>query len=72
MGTHTDKLVSQIRALPDEEKIRVLDALLTDLGRPDPEIDVVWANEARRRWNAYKTGRMSAVSYEELMSKYKQ
>jgi len=72
MATNTDKLVSEIRALPNEEKIRVLDALLTDLGQPDPDIDIVWANEARRRWDAYKAGRMATVSYEELMSKYKQ
>jgi putative addiction module component (TIGR02574 family) len=70
MVTHTDRLVSEIRALPDEEKIRLLDALLTDLGQTNPEIDVVWANEARRRWEAYKAGRTSTVPYEELMSKY--
>ena len=70
MSTNTDKLVSEIRALPDDEKIRVLDALLTELGHPDPEIDAVWAKEARRRWEAYQAGRMATISYEELMSKY--
>ena len=71
MATHTDKLVSEIRALPDEEKFRVLDALLTDLGQPDGEIESVWTHEARKRWEAYKDGRIGSVSYEELMSKYK-
>lgn len=70
MATDTDKLVSKIRALPDEEKIRVLDAILTDLDRPDDEIDHIWAVEARKRWSAYKAGRLSTISYEELMSKY--
>ena len=70
MATDADKLVSEIRALPDEEKIRVLDAILTDLDKPDEEIDQIWAVEAQKRWNAYKAGRLSTVSYEELMSKY--
>jgi putative addiction module component (TIGR02574 family) len=70
MATNADKLVSEIRALPDEEKLRVLDAILTDLDKPDDEIDHIWAVEARKRWNAYKAGRLSTVSYEELMSKY--
>ncbi len=70
MATQADKLVSEIRALPDEEKLRLLDAILTDLDKPDPELDHVWATEARKRWLAYKAGRLSTVSYEELMSKY--
>ena len=70
MATQADKLVTEIRALPDEEKLRVLDAILTDLDKPDQEIDQVWAEEARKRWNSYKTGRLQTVSYEELMRKY--
>ena len=70
MATQADKLVTEIRALPDEEKLRVLDAILTDLDKPDQEIDQVWAEEARKRWNSYKAGRLQTVSYEELMRKY--
>lgn len=70
MATQADKLVSEIRALPEEEKLRLLDAILTDLNKPDPELDHVWATEARKRWLAYKAGRLSTVSYEELMAKY--
>ena len=70
MSTHADTLLSQIRALPDEEKLRVLEALLTDLNRPDDEIDQVWAVEARKRWESYKAGRLTTVSYEEVMNKF--
>lgn len=70
MSTQADKLVSEIRALPDEDKLRVLDAILTDLDKPDREIDQIWAVEARNRWNSYKAGRLATVSYEELMRKY--
>ena len=71
MSTNADKLVSEIRGLPDSEKLRLVDAILSDLNKPDPEIDRVWANEARKRWAAYKEGRIPTVSYEEVMSKYR-
>ncbi len=70
MAIDAEKLLSEIRTLPDEEKLRLLDAILTDLDKPDPEIDRIWANEARQRWAAYKDGRLPTVSYEELMAKY--
>jgi putative addiction module component (TIGR02574 family) len=71
MAMEADKLLSEIRALPEEDKLRILDLILTDLDKPDPEIDQVWANEARKRWLAYKAGRLTTVSYEELMDRYK-
>ena len=70
MATQADKLVSEIRALPEEEKLQVLDALLTELDKPDDEIDRVWAAEARKRWSSYKAGQLRTVTYEELMRKY--
>ena len=70
MTTQADRLVSEIRSLPEEEKLRVLDAILTDLDKPDSDIDHIWAVEARKRWASYKAGKISTVSYEELMSKY--
>jgi putative addiction module component (TIGR02574 family) len=71
MATNADKLVSEIRELPDEEKLRLVDAILTDLDKPDPEIDRIWAEEARKRWEAYKAGRIPTVSYDEVMAKYR-
>ena len=49
---------------------RLVDAILTDLEKPDPEIDRVWAEEARKRWAAYKTGRVPTVSYQEVVAKH--
>lgn len=66
-----NKLVTEIRALPAEEKLRLLDVLLSDLDKPDPMIDQIWADEARKRWNAYKAGKLQTVSYEELIKRYK-
>lgn len=70
MATDTHKLLSEIRALPEVEKLRLIDALLTDIVTPDPEVDRIWADEARRRWQAYKEGRIETVSYEDLTNSY--
>jgi putative addiction module component (TIGR02574 family) len=72
MSTLADKLASEIRDLPDVEKLRLVDAILTDLDKPDPEIDRIWADEARKRWAAYKAGRIPTVSYEEVIAKHRQ
>jgi putative addiction module component (TIGR02574 family) len=71
MSTTTDELVSAVRELPDVEKLRLVDAILTDLDKPDPEIDRILADEARKRWEAYKAGRIPTVSYEEVMAKHR-
>ena len=71
MATETDGLVAEIRALPAEEKLRLLDARLTDLETPDPTIDAIWSTEARKRWEAYKAGKIGTVAYEDLIRKYK-
>ena len=71
MSTIADKLVSEIRSLPDSEKLRLVDAILSDLDKPDPEIDRVWAEEARKRWANYKVGGIPTISYEEVMNKYR-
>ncbi|MCX5885457.1 MAG: addiction module protein [Proteobacteria bacterium] len=70
MTTTAERLVSEIHTLSDVEKLRLLDAILTDLDKPDPELDRIWAEEARKRWNAYKAGRIPSVSYQDVMDKY--
>jgi putative addiction module component (TIGR02574 family) len=70
MSTTTDKLALESQRLPDAEKLRLVDAILTDLDRPDPEIDRIWADEAQKRWAAYKADKIPTVSHEEVMAKY--
>ena len=46
-------------------------ALLSDLDKPDPDIDRVWVAESQRRWKAYKAGKMRSVLYKEVMKRLK-
>lgn len=71
MGTISDELGDKIKFLPDIEKIKLVDSILMQLDKPDPKIDCIWADEARKRWQAYKTGKLETVTYEQVMDKYR-
>lgn len=71
MAQPLEKLAAEIRNLPDKEKLQLVDAILEELVKPDPEIDRIWAEEARKRWNAYKAGRVPLVSYDTVMAKHR-
>jgi hypothetical protein len=71
MTTLTRDVAEQVKLLPDVEKLTLINELLAQLDRPDPEIDRVWADEARARWQAYREGKTTSVSYAEVMAKYK-
>ena len=71
MGTINDELAAKIKSLPDSEKIELVDSILMQLDKPDPDIDRIWADEARKRWQAYKAGKIETVTYQQVMDKYR-
>ena len=70
MGTISKELSAKIKSLPDNEKIELIDSILMQLDKPDPEIDRIWAEEAKKRWKTYKVGKAETVSYEQVMKKH--
>ena len=71
MSTIIKELKAKIQSLSDTEKLKLVDSILTQLDRPDPEIDRIWAKEARNRWQAYKSGKLESVPYDKVMGKYR-
>ena len=71
MAKKIEKLAEKIHELSDIEKLRLVEVILKELDKPNPEIDRVWAVEARKRWAAYKAGRVPTVSYESVMAKHR-
>lgn len=69
MSTVPEELVTKIRELPDTEKLKLVDLILTQSDKPDPELDKIWAEEAAKRWAAYKEGRLKAIPYSEVMER---
>jgi putative addiction module component (TIGR02574 family) len=69
--TKKDKLLKEALVLPIQEKSDLIEELIKSLDKPDPEIDEFWKKEAESRIDAYDEGKLSSVSVEEAISKYK-
>jgi hypothetical protein len=63
--------IEKLKALTDVEKLALVDSILLELDRPDPEMDRIWADEAGRRWQACCEGRAESTDYAEVMAKYR-
>jgi hypothetical protein len=70
MPTNLKEICQQATELSDTDKLVLVDALLAQLDRPDPELDYVWAEEVRRRRQAYRAGRLEARDYEQVMESF--
>ena len=65
----TDELLKQAKALPPAEKLELVEALLSELDRPDDSIDAAWAAEADERLEAYRKGEIRAIPLAEVLVK---
>lgn len=53
MTTVDSQLLADIKALSVEEKLLLVEWILSNLHKSDPEIDKLWSVEAERRLDAY-------------------
>lgn len=69
---HVNKeIVGEALSLSLEEKVELVEILLSSLDEPDKKIDELWAEEAESRIKAYESGQLKAVSLDKVLSKYK-
>ena len=54
--SNCQELYQQANQLPSLEKLRLTELLLADLDIPDPEIDAIWLNEAKKDGSPTKQG----------------
>jgi putative addiction module component (TIGR02574 family) len=60
------EVLEQALHLKPEERFLVVEGLLRSLDEPDKELDAIWAEEAEKRLNAYRAGRLGGIAMEEL------
>lgn len=63
-------ILEQAKGLRDIEKSALVDMLLTQLDVPDPSIEEAWTTEVARRMKAAADGRMTSLSYDEVMARF--
>ena len=71
MKTLADNMLKTIKNLSDTEKLKVVDALLVDLDKPDPEVDSLWADEAERRYKKFREGKIKTADYKQIKKRYR-
>lgn len=71
MNTLVDTLVQQAKALPEQDRAALLDALFGLVSPSDPAVEQAWAEECEQRAAAVERGEMSLVSADEVMQKYR-
>jgi len=69
--TKKEKLLKEALVLPVQEKSELIEQLIKSLDKPDPEIDELWKKEAESRIDAYDEGKLTSVTVQEAISKYK-
>ncbi len=65
----TKGLIDEATSLPIDERILVVDALLKTINSPNPEVDSIWANTARQRLDALRSGAVRGVPAEEVFAR---
>ena len=68
----TKDIMEEAAALPVEDRVFIVDSLLRTLNTPDPDMDEVWAGIARRRLEELRSGRVKAVSGEEVFAEVRE
>jgi putative addiction module component (TIGR02574 family) len=68
MNAKVKALSEQARKLTPEERIALIEDLQRSLHPTDPEIDRLWAEEAKDRLEAYRRGEIDAIPLEEVIA----
>ena len=65
-----DQLAKKATGLQPIERIRLVEAILYSLDKPDPDIEQSWIAESEARYEAYKRGELEAIDWEEIKKRY--
>ncbi len=65
------ELLKEALRLKPQEKFSIIEGLLKSLDEPDKEIDEIWAIEAEKRLNAYRSVGLKGIAMEEIFGNTK-
>ena len=62
-----EKLAKKAMGLRPIERIRLVEAILYSLDKPDPDIEKAWIAESEARYEAYKRGELDAHDWDDFL-----
>lgn len=61
-------LISQAMQLKPAERFIVIEALIRSLDVTNPNIEEKWAEEAQKRLEAYRNGKLKTIKFDEMFA----
>jgi putative addiction module component (TIGR02574 family) len=62
-------ILDQAMALKPEERFMIVESLLKSLDQPDLTLEEIWEEEAIKRLNAHRTGKLKSLLMDEIFNK---
>ena len=60
------EILKEALKLKPDERFMLVEGLIKSLDEPDSSIDEIWAEEAVKRLNAYREGKLEGIPMEEV------
>ena len=70
MNERIRELTEQASLLAPIERAELVEGILQSLDATDPNLDQLWAEEARDRLAAYRRGELEALDFDETLAKH--
>ena len=63
------ELLKEVLSLPVEQRALLADTILKSLNAPEADLDRIWVEEAKRRLEELRSGRVKAVPGDEVFQR---
>jgi Putative addiction module component len=70
MNERIKQLTEQASLLPPAERAELVEGILETVDLTDPNLDRLWAEEAKERLAAYRRGELEALDFDETLAKH--
>ncbi len=64
-------ILKEALQLRPAERLQLIEWLTRSLDKPDDKIDQIWAEEAEKRYQALKDGKVKTIPLDEIIQRYK-
>ena len=65
------ELLEEAMRLKSSERAALIEGLIMSLDRPDETIEKIWVEEAQKRLEAYRSGKLAGIPMEEVFKEMK-
>lgn len=65
-----EQLTQKAKGLQPVDRIKLVEAILRSLDKPDPEIEKIWVTESEARYDAYNKGEVGSTDWEDIKKRH--